>query len=321
MDWQLKVKTTPCGGGNRFGENDLSQLKEALEQGALFYFKGEKVKEFVKKFSDLYGHEHCVATSSGTAALHVAVSALNISVGDEVIVPPVSDLGYYIGKVGCYSTNDFKHLSTGDGGFITTTDADLAARAFEITDKNYYRVGTKIGRAASFLAPNYRMTELQGAVGIAQLDRLEKVTKRRNYLGDKLNELLKNVPGIHTQKIVDGGSGTYFYSVQRIDTDKLTVGIDEFCEAVGAEGVGAWRSPDSVIYSYPLFKEQNAYLNSHFPFTGTGKEYVYEKGLCPNAEELVETAYTVSISEFFTDEDIEETAEAIKKVATAYLKR
>ena len=70
-----KVKTTPFGKGKRFGQEELKHLEEAINQNTLFYWYGKKVKELNSKFADMYGMKHCVATSSGTAALHTALGA------------------------------------------------------------------------------------------------------------------------------------------------------------------------------------------------------------------------------------------------------
>src|SRR5690606_7153991 len=71
-----------------------------------------------------------------------------------------------IGDYGCFSTNDFKHISTGDGGVVTVNSGEEAD--YHIThafaDKNYQRFGSSVQRDLHALAPNYRMTELQGAV-------------------------------------------------------------------------------------------------------------------------------------------------------------
>ena len=94
-----KVKTTPFGTGKRFGKEELIQLEEAINQNTLFYWLGNKVKEMNKKFADLYGVPYCVATSSGTAALHTALGACGITAGDEVITSPITDMGSIIGII------------------------------------------------------------------------------------------------------------------------------------------------------------------------------------------------------------------------------
>lgn len=92
-----KLKSTPFGAGNRFGENDLHHLKEALEQGTLFYWYGDKVKSLTKKFAEIYDMPYCVAASSGTAAVHVALGICGVTAGDEVITSPITDMGTIIG--------------------------------------------------------------------------------------------------------------------------------------------------------------------------------------------------------------------------------
>ena len=80
-----RAKTVPFGSGARFGEAELQQLREALDQQTLFYWSGNKVKTFTQKFAGMYGMPYCVAASSGTAAIHVALGAVGITEGDEVI--------------------------------------------------------------------------------------------------------------------------------------------------------------------------------------------------------------------------------------------
>ena len=92
-----KVKTTPFGTGRRFGGEEIKELVESLEQKTLFYHHGNKVKTFLRDFNRLYGAKYRVAASSGTAAMHVALGAAGISVGDEVITSPITDLGTAIG--------------------------------------------------------------------------------------------------------------------------------------------------------------------------------------------------------------------------------
>jgi dTDP-4-amino-4,6-dideoxygalactose transaminase len=93
------VKTTPYGTGKRWGEAELRHLKEAIEQDSLFYTKGRKCAQFREAFASRYGMKHCVLTNSGTAAIHVALGALDVGVGDEVITAPISDMGSVIGML------------------------------------------------------------------------------------------------------------------------------------------------------------------------------------------------------------------------------
>jgi len=94
-----KTKTSPYGTGKRFGESELRHLKEALDQGTLFYAKegSKKTKAMLQKFASMYGVPHATATSSGTGALHVAIATAQIPPGSEIITAPITDMGTVIG--------------------------------------------------------------------------------------------------------------------------------------------------------------------------------------------------------------------------------
>ena len=399
-----KVKTTPFGTGKRFGPEEAKELLEALEQNTLFYHFGAKVKQFLTDFNEMYKVPYSVATSSGTAAIHVALGAAGITVGDEVITSPITDYGSIIGilyqnaipvfadvdphsynmdpvsieahitprtkailvvhlagnacdmdpimeiakkynlKViedcaqayltkykgqlvgtfgdyGCFSTNDFKHISTGDGGIVTVNSGDeedyYCTHAF--ADKNYKRIGTSLDRTPSSLAPNYRMTELQGAVGIAQLKRLEWLCSRRAELGSALTEGLKDLSQLSTMEVAPDNCCTYWFYMFRLVDGKLNCTRDEFGAALDAEGIkNRLGYIPSVIYMQPMFQNKQAYLDSQFPFDLTGADY--KQGDCPVAEEVLQTAIQVPINEFYTDQDVRETIEAIRKVTLFYSK-
>lgn len=401
-----KVKTTPFGTGKRFGETELKQLNEALDQNTLFYWAGSKVKQFTAKFAELYGVKYCVATSSGTASIHVALGTVGVSAGDEVITSPITDMGtvigilyqnaipvfadldphtynldpksieqkitnktkaivvvhlagnpadmdaimdiaqrhnirviedcaqsymcYYkgklagtIGDVGCFSLNDFKHISTGDGGMCLMNDEELHKKAFRFSDKNYDRFSKDPAalRKIEFLAPNYRMTELQGAVALAQLDKLEWICAQRNIFGDALTEGIKDLPGISPHRITDGGKSSYWFYMIRIDENIIGAGRDEFSKALAAEGIPnqAGYIP-TCVYEYDMFINKNVYQGTDCPFGCKyyGKDINYYKGMCPTAENILTSAIRLNVNEFYTKDDLQDIIAAIRKVAKYY---
>ena len=401
-----KTKKTPFGTGKRFGQEELQQLKEALDQNTLFYWSGTKVKELNRKFAEMYGKDYCVAVSSGTAAIHVALGTVGVTAGDEVITSPITDMGSIIGilyqnaipvfadldphtynldpksveekitdrtkaievvhlagnpadmdaimeiakkhnikviedcaqsymcnykgrlagtigDVGCFSLNDFKHISAGDGGMCLLPDEESYVRAFRFADKNYNRFSKDPDetRKIDFLAPNYRMSELQGAVGIVQLDKLESICERRNIYGDRLSEGIKDLPGIYIPKIEQGNKSSYWFYMFRIDEEEAGVSRDEFSKALSAEGVPnqAGYIP-ACVYEYDMFKNKNAYNGTDCPWgcKHYGKEIEYYTGMCPTAEEILKTAIRLTVNEFYTMEDCDEVIQSIRKVAEYY---
>ena len=397
-----KTKETPFGTGKRFGVEEVKELVEALEQNTLFYHFGNKVKTFLQNFNELYGVKYSVAASSGTAAIHVALGAAGVTVGDEVITSPITDQGTLIGilyqnaipvfadldphtynldpasvearitertkaivavhlagnpcdmdaimeiarrhnlKViedcaqsymtrykgrlvgtigdyGCFSTNDFKHISTGDGGMVTVNSGkeEDFYRVHAFADKNFRRFGQDVMKDVHTLAPNYRMTELQGAVGIAQLKKLPWICNRRTELGSQITAGLQGIPGIYPHQVNDGDTCTYWFYMMRLNEDELGCTRREFSEALAAEGIPNMQGYiPQVVYMQPMFQQRSAYLNSEFPFSLTDMKY--EQGYCPNAELILQTALRLSVNEFFTDQDAEDMVTAIRKVAKYY---
>jgi len=192
-----------------------------------------------------------------------------------------------------------------------------AVHAF--ADKNFRRFGTDVVRELTQLAPNYRMTELQGAVGIAQLKKLPLICERRRILGDRITQGITGLPGIRPHQVDPGNECTYWFYMFRLEETELTCSRAEFSAALQAEGIpnAPGYIPD-VVYMQPLFRNHSAYKGSRFPFDLTGIQY--ERGLCPTAESILQTAVRIAVSEFYTDRDVEEIVEAIAKVARHYRK-
>lgn len=235
-----------------------------------------------------------------------------------------------IGDFGCFSLNDFKHISAGDGGMILTKDEELYRLAFRSCDKNYNRLGKTTAeiRAVDSVAPNYRMSEVVGAVGLGQLDRLDFICSTRNRHGERLSEAIKDLPGLTPPKVVgkeEGSKSSYWFYLLRADEKELKVSVQEFVDALAAEGVfgvakGYMQHP---VYGYGLFQKRQAYLGTHAPFDS--KYYDgnvdYSMGSCPVAEDVLENSIYVVLDEFYTDQDINEIIDAFKKVSAYYQNR
>jgi len=396
-----KAKRGPYAAGKRFGKPELDQLRQALDQNTLFYAHGRKVKQLTRRFAGMLGVPYAVATSSGTAAIHVALGALGVSVGDEVVTSPITDMGSLIGilyqnavpvfadldartynmtaasiekvitrrtrailvvhlagnpaamgpimrlagrrrisvvedvaqsycasyrgkpagtfgALGAFSLNDYKHISTGDGGVVVTSNPELARRAALFADKGYDRA-PGAPRFVEGLAPNYRMTELQGAVGIAQLARLRGICRRRNSVGSRITRGISGLPGLLPPKVTPGGWHSYWFYMMRIDPARLACDNTTFAKALAAEGVPASAGyTQTCVYNYPVLAERRAYpRHPECPFDPPyrQKPIRYHEGLCPVAEKILRTAVLVHLNEFWTAADVRETIAAIAKVA------
>ncbi len=99
IDGGTPVRTCPFPRRQPFGEDDLKEVREALESQDLFFTSGNKIAALEREFAEKYGARYAVATTSGTAAVHMAVAALNAGPGDEIITAPVTDFGTIAGII------------------------------------------------------------------------------------------------------------------------------------------------------------------------------------------------------------------------------
>jgi dTDP-4-amino-4,6-dideoxygalactose transaminase len=201
---------------------------------------------------------------------------------------------------------------------VLTGDRELRYYASLFLDKCYQRE-EKI-RNPFFLAPNYQMTELQGAVALAQLEKVESIIERRNQLGSRLNNILRDIPGVRAQRVPDGCRHSYFLYLFQLDFDVLNCTPDEFAAALNAEGV-----PNSAhqitggrpVYLYDLFQKRSAFPGTEYPFPA---DRIYRQGDCPVAEAAFDRWITLNIYEHYRDLDIDEIGLGIGKVAHHFAK-
>jgi len=227
-----------------------------------------------------------------------------------------------IGDVGCFSFCQNKTFTTGgEGGMVVTNNEDIAWEARSFRDHGYdvkRRISLLemeqalpyIHRRVGF---NYRMTEVQSAIGIKELERIDSWNlPRRRRNGEILIEELKDCPQIkylpvHNKEKVNG---FYVFPIV-LNLERLTCDKNTFLKAILAEGVIAWKEFWPQSYKEKAYTEHNGFGRFKFPFES--KEYTnpkaveYDKVFCPNCAWLEER-------------HIRLIAKAIKKVASYYAK-
>jgi dTDP-4-amino-4,6-dideoxygalactose transaminase len=228
-----------------------------------------------------------------------------------------------MGLINAFSLNHFKHITCGSGGMILTREDRLHYYSSLFLDKCYQRQEGK--RDPFFLAPNYQMTELQGAVALAQIQKLRQIVDRRRHHGERLTQQLEEIPGIAVQRVPSDCKPSYFMYLFRLKLEALTCNVDEFSSALNAEGIpnAARRITGGMVeYAYRIFQNRSAYPKSMVPFVcdETGANRKYSIGDCPNAERAFDEWITLDMSEHYSDRDIDEIAYGIRKVAEFYWK-
>ncbi len=217
-----------------------------------------------------------------------------------------------IGDIGCFSFQQSKHMTTGDGGMTITNNQKYYEHMKLFVDKGFARKGWG-ARAYMFHGQNYRMNELTAAVGIAQLKKVKDVVKKRNELGEHLTKLLSGINGIRTCPVTPGAVHSYWlYPLYYEGND-----LEQFAKILKQEQVlGSIGYTVKPIYlCAESLTVKKTYGNSGYPFTwkDVEKTYEYKEGLCPKAESALKHLFCINLNECWTRERIEKTAEGIRK--------
>lgn len=225
-----------------------------------------------------------------------------------------------MGDLSCFSLQQSKHMFAGDGGITVTNDDELARRARLFMDKGWNRKATG-PRTYIMIGFNYRMTELQGAVALAQLKKVRWVVERRRNVAESLTKKIEDIEGIKPPEVPKGYKHSYWLYPIKLDLSKLKVSKEDFVKALRAEGIPASAGYIGLpLYMASVLAEKKGYAGTGCPWICPhyGREIIYKKGLCPRTEEILSQLITLPCNEYFTEKDIEDIALAIRKVAEYY---
>lgn len=224
-----------------------------------------------------------------------------------------------IGDIGCYSFDDFKHLSCGDGGLAASNRDDIGPRLQPFGDKGYDRMGGP--RNPTILGANYRMSEPQSAVATGQLESLEEMAQGRAHMGELLDSELADTPGVQIPKRDARDRHSFWFYTIKLDLDQLSCDRDTFVKALNAEGVLANDgSFPSTTYKWSVFRN-HAFFGGRWPLKEHGiTDMDYTQVFCPNAEEVIYQWSRLVLFEGMDDTYLKQAAAAIRKVANHYRK-
>ncbi len=240
-----------------------------------------------------------------------------------------------IGDVGAFSFCQNKTFTTGgEGGMVTTNNEEVAWRCRSFRDHGYdverrislLELEGALPYIHKMVGFNYRMTEMQSAIGVKEMERLDSWNlPRRRRNGEMLIPELKDLPQIqylpvHDQEKVNG---FYVFPVV-LNLERLTCDKKTFLDAIVAEGVPAWREFWPQSYKERAYQEHNGFGRFKFPFCSkeytTPESVAYDKVYCPNAAWLEERTFIVQVYPTLEEEHMRLIAKAIRKVASAYAK-
>lgn len=228
------------------------------------------------------------------------------SIGTKYKGQPVGS----IADMTTFSFHPVKTVTAGEGGAIMTNDEALYRklrlyRAHGITrdreemvhptDAGWYNEQVTLGY-------NYRMTDIQAALLISQLNKLEAFSRRRKEIVAKYNEAFAEIPQIKVQEEIPQSDTTRHLYILRLDLEKLNCDRRQFFDALKAENIF------SQVHYLPV------YWHSYYEKLG------YEKGLCPEAENYYMESMSLPLYYSMTEEDVQDVICAVKKLIAYYAK-
>jgi perosamine synthetase len=195
--------------------------------------------------------------------------------------------------IGGYSLNYHKHMHTGEGGILVTNDGDLADRMRLIRNHAEVVVGDMgIQNLANMIGFNFRLGEIECAIGIEQLKKLNRLVGDRQKLAKQLDNGLCNLKGLEIPVVSLDCTHVYYVYPLKVNSAELGVSRDLIHQALTAEGVELVNRYQN-IHLLPMYQKKIAYGSSGFPWSSDicRRDITYSKGICPVAEELQDQSY------------------------------
>lgn len=356
--------------------NEKKYLIECIESGWISS-DGPFIKKFEEQFSSRVGRQHGIAVCNGSVALDVAVLALGIGLGDEVIMPtftiiscaaaivragaipvlvdsdpltlsmdaskieecitiktkaimvvhiygipvdmdPVLSLakkynlkiiedaaemhgqtykGQPCGSFGDISTFSFyanKHVTTGEGGMIVTNDSDIVERCRSLRNLCFKPERRFVHDELGF---NFRMTNMQAALGLAQLEQLDQFVEKKRLMGKLYDVYLCDVPGIQRPLSRTDYARSNYWVYGIVLHDEIKFDADQAIKLLAQKGIGC-RPFFWCMHEQPVFKKMGLFNNERYPI----------------AERLARRGFYLPSGMALSGEQIERSAQALKEI-------
>lgn len=391
------TRTVPFPSWPVWDEREERLLLEVLRSGQWGILDGGKVARFQERFAEFQGAKHALCVTSGTTALEVAMRALGVGPGDEVITTPYTFVatpsaaflvgarpvfvdidpatylidpvkveaaitertraivpvhiggcpcdmdaiteiarqhGLYvledacqawgaswrgrpvgaIGDLGCFSFQASKNINAGEGGAIVTNDPELAERCWSLHNVGRVREGAWYQH--EFLGWNYRMTEWQGAILLAQLERLPEHIERRAdnaaYLAARLGEVEGITPAVVDERVTGHAWHLFIASYDPAAFGGQTCAA--FLRMLAAEGIPCSAGYVPLNRTPALRRAMAEQAGEIEPWEATEAD-LPELPACPVAEDLCQRTVWFQQRMFLGDhEDIDDIVAAVAKI-------
>lgn len=266
---------------------------------------------------DIFGHSCDI-----DALMEIAIRHNLKVITDSAQAPGVYNKERMTGTqahVGGYSLNYHKHIHTGEGGILVTDDDDIFERLQLIRNHAEAVVAGKgVTNLVNMVGHNFRLGEIESAIGIEQLKKLKGFVESRQLAAEHLTDGMKDLVGLRTPIIKSGCTHAYYVYPMILDIDLLGVSRERICAALEAEGVTGLAVGYTNIHLLPMYQQKIAYGSNGFPWTSDicKRDVSYAKGICPVAEELHDKTFlgfAMCLHEL-EDSDLDMIVSAFRKV-------
>ena len=315
----------------------------------------------VPRFADVNIDDHCISVESAEKLVNERTRAImavhlygNVCDMDNIldfarrhnlfVVEDNAEAfgGVYKGKktgtlgdiAACSFCQNKTFTTGGEGGMVTTDDEDLAWRARSFRDHGYdvkqrlslLELEQRLPYIHNMVGWNYRMTEMQSAIGLAELERIDTWNlPRRRRNARIIIDSIKDLPRVvHAPIDTEERRNGWYVMAFSLDIENMTCDIDRFVAACAAEGAPCWRVFWPQCHTEKAYRQYNSFGKSGFPFTS--KEYTdpesvdYSKVEVPNAVWHQSHTFTCFAFPTYTEDDCRQVGRALAKVIEAYSK-
>jgi len=202
-----------------------------------------------------------------------------------------------IGDVGCFSFYATKNITTGEGGIVTTDDDEVAA---ELRTLRSHGMANRDEHVT--LGYNYRMSDLNGAIGTAQVDRLDGFNERRRDISERLAAELGDLDWLKPATVRDYVDHAYFWAPFEVQEDEIGLTGKEVWAELRESGVETRHRYNVPLYDQPVFADHRGF-NSEFPWSVNPNDHDYDLSL-PSVEEVVGNMIGFPNHPNLTDEEV-----------------
>ena len=218
-----------------------------------------------------------------------------------------------IGDIGAFSLQQGKHMSTGEGGMVISNSDAYARRMVLFSDKAWGYGDPNPDHY--FLALNYRMTELQGAVARAQLAKVKSTVLARQSTANQLTSLLKDVDGLTLPSTLPGCTHVYWKYPVIVDPQVIEGGSDAFGAELKKNGVFcAPRYIQKPAFECMVLRDRNTFGRSEWPFS-LRPEIRYDRAEYPGTIQGLDRVVVLPWNEKYTEEHVEFIARVVREAA------